>query len=155
MCSLEISQNSQKNTCVRVSFSIKLQASKKRLWHRCFPGHFAKFLRTHFLTERVWAASVCLNLITDNLFKIWNSTWCIYEIFSDCNFNAASHALFESFPLTFGTNWSGKSFTEDSVFFQNKSGTNSLSFKFVICFLWDLFRNRKLSFVFQIFDWYV
>ena len=66
---LEISQNSQKNTCVRVSFSIKLQASKKRLWHRCFPGHFAKFLRTHFLTERVWAASVCLNLITDNLFK--------------------------------------------------------------------------------------
>ena len=33
---LEISQNSQENTCARVSFSIKLQAS-------------AKFLRTPFL----------------------------------------------------------------------------------------------------------
>ena len=22
---------------------------KKRLWHRCFPVNFAKFLRTHFL----------------------------------------------------------------------------------------------------------
>ena len=25
--------------------------SKKRLWHRCFPVNFAKFLRTPFLTE--------------------------------------------------------------------------------------------------------
>ena len=24
---------------------------KKRLWHRCFPVNFAKFLRTPFLTE--------------------------------------------------------------------------------------------------------
>ena len=35
----EISQNSQENTCARVSFSIK-----KRLWHRCFPR--APFFRT-------------------------------------------------------------------------------------------------------------
>ena len=38
-----------KKTCARVSFLIKLQASglqKKRLWHRCFPVNFAKFLRT-------------------------------------------------------------------------------------------------------------
>ena len=27
---------------------------KKRLWHRCFPVNFAKFLRTHFLTEHLW-----------------------------------------------------------------------------------------------------
>ena len=54
---LEISQNSQKNTCVRVTFLIKLQASgltpatllKKSLWHRCFPVNFVKFLRTPFL----------------------------------------------------------------------------------------------------------
>ena len=26
---------------------------KKRLWHRCFPVNFAKFLRTIFLTERL------------------------------------------------------------------------------------------------------
>ena len=44
---LEISQNSQKNTCARVSFL------KKRLWHRCFPVNFAKFLRTYVLTEHL------------------------------------------------------------------------------------------------------
>ena len=27
---------------------------KKRLWHRCFPVHFANFLRTPFLTEHLW-----------------------------------------------------------------------------------------------------
>ena len=26
---------------------------KKRLWHRCFPVNFAKFLRTPFLTEHL------------------------------------------------------------------------------------------------------
>ena len=49
---LKISDNSQENTRARVSFLIKLQASgllKKRLWHRCFPVNFAKFLRTPFL----------------------------------------------------------------------------------------------------------
>ena len=51
---LEISQNSQENTCARFSFLIKLQASdlqlyfKKRLWHRCFPVTFVKFLSTPF-----------------------------------------------------------------------------------------------------------
>ena len=27
---------------------------KKRLWHRCFPVNFAKFLRTSFPTEHLW-----------------------------------------------------------------------------------------------------
>ena len=50
---LEFSQNSQENTCTRVSFLIKLQAPpatllKKGLWHRCFPVNFTKFLRTPF-----------------------------------------------------------------------------------------------------------
>ena len=50
---LEILQNSQENTCARVSFSIKLQAApvtllKKRLWYRCFPVNFAKFLIKFF-----------------------------------------------------------------------------------------------------------
>ena len=39
---LEISQNSQENTCARVSFLITLL--KKRPWHRCFPVNFVKFL---------------------------------------------------------------------------------------------------------------
>ena len=27
---------------------------RKRLWHRCFPKNFAKFLRTPFIIEHVW-----------------------------------------------------------------------------------------------------
>ena len=27
---------------------------KKRLWRRCFPVNFAKFLRTSFLTKHLW-----------------------------------------------------------------------------------------------------
>ena len=57
---LEISINSQENTCARVSFLIKLQTSgllKKRLWHKCFPVNFAKFLKTHFLTEHLVVAA--------------------------------------------------------------------------------------------------
>ena len=51
---LESSKNSQKNTCARVSFLIKQQTLacnfiKKRLWQRCFPVNFVKFLRTPFL----------------------------------------------------------------------------------------------------------
>ena len=30
---------------------------KKRLWHRCFPVSFVKFLRTPFFTEGLWTAS--------------------------------------------------------------------------------------------------
>ena len=40
---LEISQNSQENTCARIYFL------KKRPWHSCFPVNFKKFLRTSFL----------------------------------------------------------------------------------------------------------
>ena len=62
MCSvekvfLEISQNSQENTCTRASFLVMLQACnfiKKSLWHRCFPLNFVKFLRTSFFTEHLW-----------------------------------------------------------------------------------------------------
>ena len=54
---LEISQNAQENTCARVSFLIKLQPAtllKKRLWHRCFPVDFGKFLRTPSYIEHLW-----------------------------------------------------------------------------------------------------
>ena len=54
----EILQNSQENTCDRVSFLRRLQTwvlqlrpatlLEKRFWHRCFPANFAKFLRTPF-----------------------------------------------------------------------------------------------------------
>ena len=53
---LDISQNSQENTCARVSFLMKLRPAtllKKRLWHRCFPVNFDEFLKTPFLTEHL------------------------------------------------------------------------------------------------------
>ena len=57
---LEFSQNLQENTCVRDSFSNKVvdlrlaTLLKKRIWHRCFPVNFAKYLRTAFPTEHIW-----------------------------------------------------------------------------------------------------
>ena len=45
MVFLDLSQNSQKNTCARVSFLITLQ----RLWHRFFLVNFSKFLRVPLL----------------------------------------------------------------------------------------------------------
>ena len=43
---LEISQNSQENTCAKVSFLIKLQVEA---WHWCFPVNLKKFLRKPIL----------------------------------------------------------------------------------------------------------
>ena len=52
---LKISKNSQENTCTRVSFNKVAGAEAcnftKRLWHRCFPVNFEKFLRTTFFKE--------------------------------------------------------------------------------------------------------
>ena len=91
---LKNSQNSQENTCARVSFLIKLQTLgvrpatllKKRLWHRCFPGSFAKVLKITFLTEHLWwlhlnlryiywyIDSFCYSLFTFLLFDYEYST---------------------------------------------------------------------------------
>ena len=51
---LKVSQTSQENTCLRASFLIKLQLRpatllKRKIWHRCFPVNFVKFLRTPIL----------------------------------------------------------------------------------------------------------
>ena len=51
---LEISKNSQENTCGSLFFNkvAGLKPAtllKKRLWRRCFPVNFVKFLRTPFL----------------------------------------------------------------------------------------------------------
>ena len=50
---LEIPQILQENTYARTSYLIKLQALKKRPFHRCFLVNFAKFLRMPFLTEHL------------------------------------------------------------------------------------------------------
>ena len=58
---LEISQNSEENTCARQKrhsgtgvFLRPATLSKKRLWHGCSPVNFVKFLRAPFLTEHLW-----------------------------------------------------------------------------------------------------
>ena len=38
---------------------------KKRLWHRCFPVNFAKFLRTTFLQNTSW------RLLSENMVVIY------------------------------------------------------------------------------------
>ena len=58
---LEISQISQENTCARDSR--RATVLKNRLWHRCFPVNFAKFLRTPFTIEQLWW--LLLDLDTD------------------------------------------------------------------------------------------
>ena len=76
---LKISENSREITCARVSFLIKLKnikliKLKKRLWHRCFPVNFPKFLRTTFLLEHLWR--LLLKIIK-------KSKWPKYEITKD------------------------------------------------------------------------
>ena len=62
---LEIPQNSQENTCTRVSFSATLL--KKRLWHRCFPVNFTKFLRTPFFNR---TPLVTASVKVESIFRI-------------------------------------------------------------------------------------
>ena len=72
---LEISQNSQENTCSRVSFNkvAGLRSAtliKKRFWHRCFPVNFAEFLRTHFLQNTsAWLLSYLVTSLFDDFIK--------------------------------------------------------------------------------------
>ena len=66
---LEILQNSQANTCVRVSFLIKSQASvynfiKKEILARVFPCQLCEIFKNTFFTEHLWAtASVCTTIV--------------------------------------------------------------------------------------------
>ena len=55
---LKISQNSQENTCARVSFLIE------RLWHRCFLVNFVKFSRTPFLQNTSGQGVILPTMIT-------------------------------------------------------------------------------------------
>ena len=60
---LKISQNSQKNTSLRVSFLIKLQASgfhnfiKKETLAQVFTCGFCEISKNSFFTEHLWAAA--------------------------------------------------------------------------------------------------
>ena len=62
---LEISQKSQENTCVRVSFLIKLQASgcnfiEKETLAQVFTCDFCEISKNIFFTEHLWATALIL-----------------------------------------------------------------------------------------------
>ena len=44
---------------------------KKRLWHRCFPVSFAKFLKKSFLIEHLWL--LVLQIKSKNVYVKWPS----------------------------------------------------------------------------------
>ena len=70
---------------------------KKRLWHRCFPVNFVKFLRTPFFIEHLWWLplnnwsrffTIILLVPTG---KFWTKTlWGLLSPFSDMHFNMES-----------------------------------------------------------------
>ena len=76
---LEISQNSEENTlCLRPATLLK-----KTLCHRCFPEHFAKFIRTPFYStppddfHTPWTCSCSLSV---NPWKT-SATWRFSDVF--------------------------------------------------------------------------
>ena len=44
---------------------------KKRLWHRCFPVNFVKFLRTPFLQNTSGRLLLCQNDQVENLYRVF------------------------------------------------------------------------------------
>ena len=64
---------------------------KKRLWHRCFPVNFVKFLQTPFLTEHLWwlllsfQVSLCYFPYA-SLYIIYLHLYFIQKFFSVFNF---------------------------------------------------------------------
>ena len=82
---LEISQNSQENTCARVSFLIKLQELpatilKKRLWYRCLPVNFVIFLRTPFLRKHLWWLLQHILRWVATLYKKLSFEWFLWNV---------------------------------------------------------------------------
>ena len=61
---LKISQNSQKNTCVRASLL------KKRLQRRCFPERFGKILKTSFSHYRILTFNLIVVFMFSTLTKL-------------------------------------------------------------------------------------
>ena len=68
---LEISQNSQENTCARVSFLIKLQANKKETLAQIFSCDFWEISKYTFFTEHVWATTSIVIIWGNQVLAIW------------------------------------------------------------------------------------
>ena len=90
---LEISQNSQKNSCARVSFLIKLQASglqlyiKKATPAQVFSCEFCEFSKNTFFTEHVRTSTSGKCLIFEDyksskiFVKVLRRSWKVFSLF--------------------------------------------------------------------------
>ena len=78
---------------------------KKRLWHRCFPVNFAKFLRTPFLTEHFRWLLLDVNIRSIHGEEV--SNMCAGSLITWCNSNwdvsslKKSYLYVESYTLIF------------------------------------------------------
>ena len=78
---LEISQFTGKHLCQSLFFNnvVGLSLLKKRVWHRCFPVNFVKFLTTTFIIEHsrgcFWNRSSDIGLPFPVLYSILNVKW--------------------------------------------------------------------------------
>ena len=64
---LEISQNSQENTCARVSFLIKMQACnfiRKETLTQAFSGEFCEISENTFFAEHVWSTASTIHSVS-------------------------------------------------------------------------------------------
>ena len=90
----KISQNSQENTCAIIIFNkiagLRLFL-KRRLWHRCFPVNFVKFLKTLFLKNTSSCFDMCKNLNIPLISQIlmsrykWWKLWKWNSLFFTCS----------------------------------------------------------------------
>ena len=76
----KVVQNSQENTCDRVSFLITLQAGafevfllKKRPWRRCFPVNVVKFLKTPVL-QHTSNGCLCISRVKSKFYEYGAAT---------------------------------------------------------------------------------
>ena len=89
----KISQNSQENTCARVSFF------KKRLWHRCFSMNFVKLKNTYFYRTPPITASVQNFVSISNQIEVGLCSNRGEEVFSKV-FASEEHHLYLSLSKT-------------------------------------------------------
>ena len=97
---------------------------KKRLWHRCFPVNFAKFLRTPFLIEHLrWLLLIIISILISIYFGDRSTYWHVYFLLRQFSTTAITFLDFRvsGVRLWFQTKWCESCKQQDHV---NLSVTN-------------------------------
>ena len=129
---LNILQNSKENTCARASFLIKLQASglrpllKKRLWLRCFPVDFVKFLRTPYL-QYAFRWLFLSRAILNEMSHLWQNA---YNAVMPCEFPCLPYWFPWKYSFAQLHYWQGKSTMGNFAVWSEKLKLLAKSFKY-------------------------